>query len=338
MTKLASALGLLARFLILVVTLRPNTRGDRRFKVLAPPGFLGGPATKFEQARPLLADRWAPYSTVLCFSAVHTPILLLRILKKLGARIIVNQNGVYYPSWFPRGWKRKNRYLSELNALADHSFFQSEFALASYREWVGAPPARRSVLHNGVDLGRFQPRASVDASTPPRVLVFADVSPLTRLLWEHVLGLQSRVPDARWVFMGRVHDRAVFAGLRLAQAAAETHFDPASARVRETLRSCDVALHLVYNDVCPNKVLECLASGLWVIGLSAGGTAELVGDAGAILSVRHGYEAPDFPSWDSLASELARFRANARACRASALARAARFSLDDWRRALRAQP
>jgi glycosyltransferase involved in cell wall biosynthesis len=330
-------LGFAANLVPLFLTLRKRQEHGPYFKVVAAPSFQGGPATKLGQLGPLLAPAWSPYSAVFCFSAVQTPLALLRLLKSRGARIVVNQNGVYYPSWYPRGWERKNRYLAELNALADFSFFQSEFALESYRKFVGEPPAapKRAILHNGVDLKRFQPRAT-PAAQPTRVLVFADVSELTRPLWKHVLALQRKLPEQAWVFMGRIHDRRVFEELGLNRNGAENYFDWPAARVPEVLRSCDVALHLVYNDVCPNKALECMASGLWVIGLSAGGTAELVGDGGAILAVKHGFDAPDFPSLDALAAELEKFRARARECRERAVARAAKFDLAGWHRAVNA--
>lgn len=322
MSRLRSAMAQIAAFIMMLLTLRPGRNRRPFVKVAGKPLFKGGPATKYAQLAPISASRFGGFSTVLCLSSVSTPIFFLRVLKALGARIFVNQNGVYYPAWFPVGWERKNAYLKSLNELADHVFFQSEFALRSYARWVGDPPARRSLLYNPVDTSIFFPRDGADELLV-RVLVFMDVSEFTRPVWEHVLGFRAQflLEGFEWVYVGRVLDVKIAQRLGIA---------PVEGDVPSLLRGCDVAFHLVYNDVCPNKVLECMASGVWVIGTSAGGTSELLGDAGAVLPVREDYGAPEYPTFEAMGEALLEFTKNKKEFRARAAARARNFEIQTW--------
>jgi len=335
MKKIGAAIRLLDDFAALLFTIRSGLRERPFVKPFGRPGFQGGPMTKFLQIQPIAADRNAPYSAVFCFSSVSVPLFLLRVLKLFGVRVLVNQNGVYYPAWYPKGYQRKNRYLRRLNALADHSFFQSRFALESYREWVGAPPVNHSILHNGVDLVKFYPDESrARDSARVRLLVFTDVSEFTRPVWRYVLGLMKsqEVKGVSWVFAGRILSPETFQELGLDGLGAETHFDVPPGEVPALLRGCDLALHLIYNDVCPNKVLECLASGVWVIGTATGGTEELLEGTGAVLSVARGYGEPQFPPHQALAAAIAEFSARPETCLARARAQAERFGIEDWYR------
>jgi glycosyltransferase involved in cell wall biosynthesis len=310
--------------------------GNPACRVFGSPSFGGGPGTKREQLRASCAGTGEAYGTLICLSAVRVPLFALRLLRQRGARVVVNQNGVYYPLW-SADFERRNGYLRALNELADHSFFQSEFALESYRRWVGEPPASHSLLYNGVDRAIFRPdfaRASNGAC--PRVLVFVDFRESTRDIWLHCAAIAPSVGDAEWVLVGRAESpalvsevRARFEGLR-----AEFHPDP-GARVPELARGVDVALHFVYNDVCPNKVLECLASGVHVICSSAGGAKELVrGGGGETLRVPEGYDRRAYPTVADVRGALDRFRADPERLRRAAFEASAAFDLAGWLRAM----
>jgi len=51
------------------------------------------------------------------------------------------------------------------------------------------------------------------------------------------------------------------------------------------MKACDYQLHLAFIDICPNSVLEGMASGLNVLCTNLGGTPEIVGNNGVILDV-----------------------------------------------------
>lgn len=334
--NLSRAASLLRISLDLCLTFRP---GAKAFKVFAAPGHRGGPHTKYAQLAARAAKPGEPWSTLVCLSSVRVPLGVVRFLRARGARIVVNQNGVYYPLWCPQGFERRNRFLGSLNRLAHHSFFQSEFSEVSYRDWVGPLPPSRSVLYNAVDRAVFRP----DASRRPdpsrlRVLVFLDFRAIYAPLWEHLLPLlKDAGRGCTWVLLGWAEDAALLERLRTSLAAApvEWHLNAGQAGVAEVLRGCDAALHMVFNDVCPNKVLECLASGVFVICSSAGGTRELVRDgAGEVLEVAGGYEKHSYPGVPAVVAALERFRARAEEGKARAARAGERFDLGPWLRAM----
>jgi deoxyribodipyrimidine photo-lyase len=114
----------------------------------------------------------------------------LHILKWRGARILVNQNGVFYPEWCERvgldDWQLKNQFLKRLNDSADYVFFQSQYALESYRIWVGSENPNYKVLINPVDLSVFRPAKIKLMTKDLRVLIFLDVNSFTSVFWKEV--------------------------------------------------------------------------------------------------------------------------------------------------------
>jgi len=140
------------------------------------------------QLQPLLGKNLAGYSTIICLSGVRVPLIALKVLRLFGATILVNQNGVYYPSWYPENYEKKNLYLKKLNRIANHTFFQSAFAQKSYLDWLGELPPQSSILYNPVDIDFYKPViAKQNTIRMNRVLIFADIQPRLEGLWNHLL-------------------------------------------------------------------------------------------------------------------------------------------------------
>lgn len=323
----------------LLLTARADSAG---YKVFGSPSFAGGPDTKAGQLKNGAAKTGELYSTLICLSAVRVPLFVLWLLRRRGVKIHVNQNGVYYPLWYPAGFRRKNAYLLALSRSADHVFFQSEFARRAFLKWVGPLPASQSLLYNAVDRAKFSPNEA--RRTDPsrlRILVFQDFREINRELWEFQLSLVNRVPGAQWVFMGRRESVALEETVRegMAGCAVEWVLSPGNDEVAKVLPSCDVALHFVPNDVCPNKVLECLASGVYVICSGSGGSPELVaGGGGEALPAREDFDARHFPDAELVLAALERFRAHADGKRREAGIAAQKFGLAQWIKAMTGSP
>jgi glycosyltransferase involved in cell wall biosynthesis len=325
---------LIAESFDLITTIQPQSAA---YKVFTGAQLHGGPQTKLGQLRAGAANRGERYGTVVCLSAARVPLTVLRLLRQRGARIVVNQNGVYYPLWCPEGFRSRNRFLRVLNRVAHHSFFQSRFSEISFERWVGPLPATRSILLNAVDRSRFFPSGE-PPSDPLRALVFLDFREFNAVLWSHLAPLlRSAVPGFRFTLMGQ-RDTSGFAERlqeKLAGVPIDWHFDADQATVARVLRGCDVALHFVFNDVCPNKVIECLASGVYVICGSAGGSAELVARGGGeALPVPAGFERRAYPSAPDILAALERFRANPAKLKREAAVAGVNFDLTPWLKAM----
>lgn len=334
---IARALGWIALALEcadLLITLRPGARGAGTHKVFGRPSYGGGPRTKHNQLAGSGAARGRPYSTLICLSAVRVPLLFLRTLRFLGARIVVNQNGVYYPLWFKGDHEERNAFLAGLNAVASHSFFQSQFSVDSWERWVGPLPGSYSILPNGVDRSFFRPddQRSTNASKL-RCLIFLDFKDSNRALWQYFSALVRKLGDEQWILMGRAENQALVREVQveLPRAPVEWVLSPGPDELAKTLRSCDISFHFVYNDVCPNKVLECLASGVFVVCSSAGGAKELVRDGGGIvLRVNEGYEVAEYPAIAAVEEALVHARAKGGSMRTEARRASERFDLGAW--------
>ena len=333
--------GLFIEALDLLVSYRKNSSG---IKVFGQPQYLGGPRTKFEQLRPILKNRFEAYSTIYCLSGVRIPLFVLRILKKRGAKILVNQNGVYYPLWTEMDYLKRNRYLKELNDLGDISYFQSEFAKKSYKNWVGQLPTNHLIAYNAVNIENFKPLVS-KATLPDevRILFFTDLSYFTLDAWKHFLSFIKSFPaneyfcgkKLKWVFTGRIFNKELFLKLGLgnliSQPDVEFHFDANYDELKEVLQSSHASFHLIFNDVCPNKVLESMAAGIWVMCTSAGGSVELVGeDSGAILKVKDSYENRSYPHYNEMRATLEAFIKNHSESYKYLEKRVTKFLLRDW--------
>lgn len=351
--KLRKVWGKLAHAWLLISSLRPQSQG---IQLLSLPGFFGGPATKALQLAPLCTAKGAPYSTLIALSAVRVPIALVRALRRLGARMILNQNGVYYPGWYEGDWRAANAYLRELFLASDFVHFQSVFAEESFYEWVGEDlrGGRPSeVLYNPVDLERYFPEPQLPLPThfsPLRVLFFHDFHPRNFGLWsasQEVSALLAQactetalevvvMGGAAGAYVAEVSTKLVAWGrdLEAHGSKLETHMNPTRDEVAMVLRSCHVMIHLVPNDVCPNKVLEAMASGCFVVGTGSGGTPELLGAAGAIVAMPRSWD-PRFPPPGEVSEAALSYLRDPTGHRARAIARAKSFSLDAWRDKIR---
>ena len=70
-----------------------------------------------------------------------------------GVPVVLNQNGVFYPGWYPHGWERENARMAKVHAAADYVFYQSEFCRRCAEQFLG----RARPLRNPLQCGRYPP-------------------------------------------------------------------------------------------------------------------------------------------------------------------------------------
>ncbi len=259
---------------------------------------------------------------------------LLRIAKRRGAAIVVNQDGVAYPGWAGDRTEELNDPLRRAVLAADHVLYQSEFSKQSADEFLGAPSGTWEILHNAADTTHFTP-AATPPSGGPVLLLGGDQTQEYRLelALRTLAALRVERPDAQLLVTGRLvspieplRDQLGLRGSVHLVGGYEQRHAP------DVFRRAHLLLHTKVQDPCPTLVVEAMACGLPVVHPASGGTSELVGDVGGI-GVAHSvsWERDEPPSPEALAEAVARVLDDLPGYSAAARARAVeRFSLEPW--------
>ena len=259
---------------------------------------------------------------------------LLRVSRRRGAPVVVNQDGVAYPGWAGDRVDELNRPLRQALFAADHVVYQSEFSRESAALFLGEPDCPSEILYNAADVSRFTP-ADTPPSRGPVLLLGGDQTQAYRLelALRTLAALVPRHPDAQLLVTGRlvspveplVAELGLEGRVHLLGA-----YDQRDAPA--TFRRAHVLLHTKVKDPCPTLVVEAMACGLPVVHPASGGTVELVGDEAGI-----GVPHPD--TWDEdvppgpaeLADAVDRVLGDLPRYAAAARTRAVeRFSLEPW--------
>jgi glycosyltransferase involved in cell wall biosynthesis len=265
----------------------------------------------------------------------------LAAARQAGIPVVMNQNGVFYPAWYPRGWEEENARMRDARAQASHVLYQSEFCRMAAERFLGPRQGPSEILYNAVDVHRFTPSASARAPGPFRLLLTGKIGPSTgyRLLngVEALVAARKGGLDVVLIVAGPVDDET---GRTARALVAQAGMDDAlvlsgpygRTSAPDIYRAADAYLMTKHNDPCPNVVLEALSSGLPVLYSGSGGVPELVGgEAGVALPVEQTFETSPTPSPDAIAEGLARIMADREPMAVAARRRAvARFGLEAW--------
>jgi glycosyltransferase involved in cell wall biosynthesis len=259
---------------------------------------------------------------------------LLRLAKRRGAAIVVNQDGVAYPGWAGDRVDVLNRPLRMALFAADHIVYQSEFSRLSASLYLGEPDCAWEILHNAVDVEAFVP-ADAPPAGGPVLLLGGDQTQEYRLelALRTLAALTPARPHAQLLVTGRLVSplEPLVAELGLG---GRVHvlggYDQRDAP--SIFRRAHLLLHTKVKDPCPTLVLEAMACGLPVVYPASGGTVELVGDEGGI-GVAHPdtWEEDVPPAPEELAAAVERVLGDLPRFSAAARARAVeRFALEPW--------
>lgn len=263
-------------------------------------GALGGPQTKLIEMERSIQHQNRP-NVLFITSGSPPPLAALSWAKLCGVKILLNQNGVYYPA-VNQSYRKINSGLRKVHDLADYVVYQTEFCKAAYKRWAGPLAKRHSVLWNGVDTKRFHPTSGIPTDADAlKILIAGNIVSETAYQLDTLPTLLSILANegfstfkrCQFQFAGKVDD-----GSSQKLRELEKQFNDAHPKVEFKLRGmyssseapsiyqqADMFLHLKYKDPCPNAVAEAMASGLPVLCGNSGGTPELVGESGFILQI-----------------------------------------------------
>lgn len=265
---------------------------------------------------------------------------LARWAKARGVRMIWNQNGVAYPAWAGRSYRRVNARMRAMMEQADYIIYQSEFCRESADRYLGRALAPSEVLYNCVDTERFRP-AEEALPTEPWVLLIAG----THQQPERVLSaletaaiLKRRNRRVRLIVAGlldwvrgedevRLWIQRLGIGGEVELAGQYTQEDAPGL-----CRRAHILLHPKYKDPSPTVPIEAMACGVPVVGSRSGGMPELVGEDGGILvEVPESWEEMHAPDAERMADAVAEIMGDWWAWRARARKRVeGRYGKERW--------
>jgi glycosyltransferase involved in cell wall biosynthesis len=259
---------------------------------------------------------------------------LLRLTRRRGLPLVVNQDGVAYPGWAGDKTEALNAPLRRAVLAADHVLYQSAFSKRSADAFLGEPRGSWEILYNAVDVDHFRPSDALPGDGPV-LLLGGDQTQAYRLelaLQTFAL-VRARHPDARLVVSGRLVSDPEPAIARLGLGSAVTFTGRYAQReAPRVFGEAHLLLHTKVNDPCPSAVIEAMACGLPIVYPASGGTVELVGDEAGI-GVEHpdGWERDEPPSPEAMADAVDRVLARREELAAAARRRAVeRFALGPW--------
>ena len=224
------------------------------------------------------------------FDIVHTHDLwsnLMGVPAAFLARvpvIISSQRDLSHLPWYQgrrRMWLRRIQGLSNV-VLANADAIREQLTAEGY-----LPPERIRVIHNGVEVKKFD-RVSRDSRYLPncgdgtRIVLVGNMNSGVKGHTDLIKAAPAIVrdfPDARFVLAGDGACRRQFESqihdLGLDQ---QFHFLGQREDIPEILAACDIAVLPSRAEGLPNVLLEYLAAGLATVATNVGGNAEIVKD------------------------------------------------------------
>jgi glycosyltransferase involved in cell wall biosynthesis len=261
--------------------------------------------------------------------------------KELGIKIIVNQNGVFYPAWYEKNYREANeRNLLGQYKSADYIIYQSKFCEQSARLFLGDPKCPSEVLYNPIDTEQFVPEISRKYDMcAPRYLAtgnfynHAKKERLT-LIFDAFKIVRSNIPGATMIIAGKISN-SLRETVECARQMAGVTILPAyqHQNAAQIYRSADIYLNTQFNDACPSAVLEAMSCGLPVVHLDCGGTPELTGDTGIAVPVYQSYEKYNYPTIEQYAGAMMEaMRMHSELSKAARQRCVERFNLHLWKK------
>jgi glycosyltransferase involved in cell wall biosynthesis len=247
---------------------------------------------------------------ILYVCSGNIPLYYCLSEKRRGTKLVVNQNGVYYPAWYGHDYSAANeRHLAGCYRAADYIIYQSGFSEQSARRFIGDPHCPHEVLYNPVDTSLFTPNLwrTFHPDSPTFLATGNFYSEIKedrlRLLLEAFAMVHAQFPTSRLIVAGQISPHLARLTCTPGEEVSFTGqytYEQAPAIYQQG----DIYLNTQFNDCCPSAVLEAMSCGLPVVYLACGGTPELVEEAGIAVPVEKSWERFVYPQPERYAAAM----------------------------------
>lgn len=274
-------------------------------------GDIGGPLVKKRKLKALYPENFRNFNLVYLLSnhsfvSKHS----LNLIKKRKIKIILNQNGVYYKSWFKGDYLAKNKEMSYAYHLADYVFWQSKFCRETSDLFLGKRIGDGEILYNSVDTNFFKPRLKNKKFFD--FLITGNISRISNYRIISVLKalkeLKKSFKNIRLIIAGNIEDR-IFLEHKSDQMNLAKYISFigkfSQSEAPNIYNLADAYITMTYKDNCPTAVLEAMSCGLPILFSSTGGIPELVDkNSGVGLEVSSSWEEIKEPSTKKIISGM----------------------------------
>tara|TARA_X000000950_G_scaffold41957_1_gene46119 strand:+ start:6639 stop:7745 length:1107 start_codon:yes stop_codon:yes gene_type:complete len=248
-------------------------------------GNIGGPYLKIKKLQTFFPENKRKYNIVYALS--NAPKLTswsIKIIKKRNIPLILNQNGVFYPSWYKGNWENQNLRVSKVYHSADYVFWQSNFCKKASEIFLGKRFGKGEILYNAVDTKSFSP-VKRNRSKIFKLLTTGNIRKQNNYRIQSLLEAVEEIvkinENVHLYIAGIVEDLNYFKreieSLKIRKFI--TFLGPYNQIDAPLIyQKVDAYITMSYQDNCPSAVIEAMSSGLPILYSSSGGIPELVGE------------------------------------------------------------
>lgn len=273
---------------------------------------LGGPGVKIKRLSGFFPSNiWRFNLIYLLSNAPYLSSAALWWYKKFNFRIVLNQNGVFYPGWYSGDWEAQNSTMAIAYHVADYVFWQSDFCRRSADKFLGVRKGPGEVLFNAIDINHFKPVGQKLNSQFSFLITGKIDRHMNYRLKSTIEGLACVRKDGydfKLIIAGWVEDSAELelfakdAGVSESVLFLSSYTQENAPNIYQSAHAYVITKYL---DPCPNSVLEAMACGLPILFSNSGGVPELVGsDAGFGIELDECWEKILVPTAQSIAEGM----------------------------------
>ncbi len=300
---------------------------------------IGGPYLKIKKLQQYFPENKKEFNLVYALSnSPNLTVQSINILKERKIPLILNQNGIFYPSWYKRNWKNQNLLISKVYHSADYVFWQSNFCKKAADRFLGERLGKGEVLYNAIDTEKFFP-VKKNSDNIFKFLITGNINKQNNYRVSSVIeafkDITKKNKNIHLYVAGIIEDFEYFNSklnsLNLGRFI--TFLGPYSQKdAPKIYQKVDAYITMTFQDNCPSSVIEAMSCGLPILYSSSGGIPELVGkNSGYGLNVSEDWEKVNIPTKQEIHEGILQIMDNEKSMSANARDRAVKlFDIQSW--------
>ena len=300
---------------------------------------IGGPYLKIKKLQQFFPENKRQFNLIYALSnAIKLNDSSIKLIRKRNIPLILNQNGVFYPSWYKGNCKKQNLLNSKVYHSADYVFWQSNFCKKAADRFLGERLGRGEILYNAIDTKKFYP-VRQNADNLFKLLITGNIRK------ENNYRIYSVLEAVKEVVKTNKYIHLYIAGIiedfnflnyevdKLNIRKFVTFIGPYSQTEAPNIyQKVNAYITMSFQDNCPSAVIEAMSCGLPILYSSSGGIPELVGkNSGIGLKVPEDWAKVNVPAKEEIYEGILQIIDNEKSMSESARNRAVKlFDIRSW--------